>query len=113
MFLLQSGSVSVEIDCSIIKSFGEREYFGHETVFFATPRSESIRAITPEAKMFSLPGSVIMKALKEKMEFYREDISALFTRIHFFNYLTNKERKFLIENTQLFRLAKGEPLFEK
>ena len=54
-----------------------------------------------------------MKSVKAKMELYREDISALFTRIHFFNYLTNKERRFLIENTQLFRLANGEPLFEK
>jgi CRP-like cAMP-binding protein len=113
MFLIQAGSVSVEIDCSIVKSLGEREYFGHETVCFASPRSESIRVITTEARVFSLPGSVIIKAVKARMEHYREDISALFTRIHFFNYLNNKERKFLIENTQLFRLNIGEPLFEK
>ncbi len=56
---------------------------------------------------------MIIKAVKARMEHYREDISALFTRIHFFNYLNNKERKFLIENTQLFRLNIGEPLFEK
>lgn len=37
----------------------------------------------------------------------------MFNRIHFFNYLTNKERKFLINSTQLFKLNKNEVLFER
>ncbi len=37
----------------------------------------------------------------------------MFNKIHFFNYLTNKERKFLINSTQLFRLNPHEVLFEK
>lgn len=47
------------------------------------------------------------------MEDYKEDINAMFNRIHFFNYLTNKERKFLINSTQLFKLKKNEVLFER
>lgn len=37
-----------------------------------------------------------MPSMKRTMSEYKEDISNIFNRIHFFNYLTNKERKFLI-----------------
>lgn len=47
------------------------------------------------------------------MEDYKDDINTMFNKIHFFNYLTNKERKFLISSTQLFRFKKNYTLFEK
>jgi hypothetical protein len=31
-----------------------------------------------------------MPIIQERMEDYKEDINAMFNRIHFFNYLTNK-----------------------
>lgn len=54
-----------------------------------------------------------MPIIQQRMEDYKEDINAMFNRIHFFNYLTNKERRFLINSTQLFKLNKNEVLFEK
>jgi len=44
---------------------------------------------------------------------YTEDIKNAFSYIHFFNYLTNKHKDLLIYNTFLFRLKKGETLFEE
>jgi serine/threonine protein kinase/CRP-like cAMP-binding protein len=113
MFLIGSGSVSVEIDCSIVKSMGEGEYFGHDTVCFDSPRSESIRVITGEITVFSIGKEQVMPVVQSRMQDYKEDINCMFNRIHFFNYLTNKERKFLIDSTQLFQLNPSETLFEK
>jgi len=32
-----------------------------------------------------------------------KEINSIFNRIHFFNYLNNKERNFLMDNTFLFK----------
>lgn len=71
IFLISKGSVNVEINCSIAKSYGEREYFGHETVCFDSPRSESIRVITDEIIVFAIRKENIMPIIQERMEDYK------------------------------------------
>jgi CRP-like cAMP-binding protein len=47
------------------------------------------------------------------MQSYRQEIDSILGRVHFFNYLTNKDKEVIIENTFLFRLHEEEKIFEK
>ncbi len=47
------------------------------------------------------------------MSNYKQKIFSLFSRIHFFNYLTNKEKEFIIKSTFLFVVNDNETIFEK
>lgn len=71
LFLIESGIVSVEIDCSIVKELGDREYFGHDTVCFDSPRSESIRVVSPEVVVFAIRKDKIMPIIQERMSDYK------------------------------------------
>ena len=111
-FLIEKGTVEVEIDGKVVAELKEGQSFGELALLFRASRAATIRCMGEENRYFLMkPGLYrsILKQLKE-VEYTRKKETV--ERIGLFQCLTNRQKYSLAQHIKEGSFKSGEIIFE-